>query len=157
VLILRREECASSSEWKKGNRNELEVPSNVTAAQEEHSKNRREWRSANAGDDGDMCEVMNRLWTREFDEVVCTSLLGNPLAPILKPPIVARDDVHPSTESNAFEGKFKKIGSGSNLVSASYGSGGSAKTLYASTYSHATSRVAPLPQARNFLFISLTQ
>jgi hypothetical protein len=58
VLTLRREECASSSEWKEDRRNELKVSSGVTVAQKVHSKSRREWRSANAGYDGDMCEVM---------------------------------------------------------------------------------------------------
>lgn len=47
-----------SSEWKKDNRNELKVSSNVTTAHKAHSESRTEWQSANAGDDGDMCEVM---------------------------------------------------------------------------------------------------
>jgi hypothetical protein len=49
VLTLRREECASSSEWKEDRRNELKVSSGVTVAQKVHSGSRREWGSANAG------------------------------------------------------------------------------------------------------------
>ena len=79
VLTLRREECASSSEWKKGNRNEFKVSSKVTAAQGVHSKIRREWRSANAGDGGDMCEVMTSCGRAGFDEG-CLGLYALPVA-----------------------------------------------------------------------------
>ena len=79
VLTLQREECASSSEWRKGNRNEFKVSSKVTAAQEVHSKSRREWRSANAGDGGDMCEVMTSCGRAGVDEG-CLGLHALPVA-----------------------------------------------------------------------------
>jgi hypothetical protein len=78
-LTLQREECASGSEWKKGNRNEFKVSSKVTAAQEVHSEIRRELRSANVGDGGDMCEVKISCGRAGFHEG-CLGLHALPVA-----------------------------------------------------------------------------
>jgi hypothetical protein len=66
----------------------LRVFSEVTVAQKVHSESRREWRSANAGFDGDMCEVMTSCGGKRSVVVLGLSrCCGSGLAPILKPPI----------------------------------------------------------------------
>ncbi|PMD21159.1 hypothetical protein NA56DRAFT_703847 [Hyaloscypha hepaticicola] len=88
VLTLRREECASSSEWKEDRRNELKVFSEVTVAQKVQNESRREWRLANAAYDGDMCKVMTSCGGKRLVVVLGPSrCCGSGLAPILKPPI----------------------------------------------------------------------
>jgi hypothetical protein len=69
-----------------------------------HSENRREWRSANAGDNGDMCEVMTGCEERALMRLFGGALLGNRLAPNLKPPSFLLSHVmRLSTESKILE------------------------------------------------------